>query len=175
MHRRKKVKPLKISDTVIHMPEGVCKVTEIIERELSTSGRHKYYILVPVYDPGTKIYVPIEGSGHKIRSLLSCEEVNNLIQDISEADYIWIEDEKKRQETYSDIIAGGDHKMVISLIRTLDREKSRKEEAGKKFHSADERIFKEAERILNEEFGFVLGIKPSSVPDYIKEQTLKED
>ena len=40
----------------------------------------------------------------------------------------------------------------------------------KKFHSADERVFKEAERILFGEFGFVLGIHPSEVPAFIDDR-----
>ena len=59
---------------------------------------------------------------------------------------------------------------MVRLIKTLRDKSAEKVRTGKKFHSADERVFKEAERILFGEFGFVLGIHPSEVPAFIDDR-----
>ena len=158
----------KVNDNVLHLPEGVCRITEVIERRLSSDGTRKYYILVPVYDPGTKIYFPIDGDVSKLRSLLTIDEINSLVSEIDDSETPDFDDEKKRQEAFLNILSRADRKELIMLITTLYEEKARKEEAGKKFHTTDERVVREAERIINEEFAFVLGIEPDKVPDYIR-------
>ena len=49
-----------INQAIIHIPEGVCRVTDLIERNISGIGARKYYVLTPVYDRGAKIYVPAD-------------------------------------------------------------------------------------------------------------------
>ena len=71
----KEMKNIEINDAVMHVPEGVCKVTEIIERDLSRYGIRQYYVLVPVYDRGTKIYIPTDAGSDKMKSLPEKDEV----------------------------------------------------------------------------------------------------
>ncbi|MGN0497873.1 MAG: hypothetical protein ACI4F6_02215 [Acutalibacteraceae bacterium] len=53
-------------------------------------------------------------------------------------------------------------------LNSLDEKKQKEKLAcGKKFHSADERIMKDAEKILFEELALVLEIEPSEVLDFI--------
>ena len=64
---------------------------------------------------------------------------------------------------------------MLCLIRTLRDKHAEKIRMGKKFHSADERIFKEAERILFGEFGYVLNLKPSEVGSFIADRIKDRD
>ena len=137
------MKNIGINDAVMHVPEGVCKVTEIIERDLSRYGIRQYYVLVPVYDRGTKIYIPTDAGSDKMKSLPEKDEVLQTIDNIPDCESVWIDNDKERMESFNKII-------------------SRCE-----FHSADERIFREAERILFGEFGYILDIEPSSVAGFI--------
>ena len=73
------MKNIEINDAVMHVPEGVCKVTEIIERDLSRYGIRQYYVLVPVYDRGTKIYIPTDAGSDKMKSLPEKDEVLQTI------------------------------------------------------------------------------------------------
>jgi CarD family transcriptional regulator len=66
---------IEVNEAVMHIPEGVCKVTGIIERDLSSLGTRQYYILVPVYNTGTKIYIPTDNGPAKMRELLTRDEV----------------------------------------------------------------------------------------------------
>ena len=161
---------LVIDSAVMHIPEGVCKVTGMIERDLSRYGIHKYYVLVPVYDSGTKIYIPADKNTDKTRALPCKDEVLSLIDEIPESESIWRDNDKERQEYFNAILSRFDHHEMVRLIKTLRDKSAEKVRTGKKFHSADERVFKEAERILFGEFGFVLGIHPSEVPAFIDDR-----
>lgn len=159
-----------IHEPIIHIPEGVCTVEGTVERTFSTYGTRTYYILVPVFDRNTKIYVPTDGDTRKLRSILSRKEVTDLIDSLPDCKSCWIENEKERQASFSQILSRFDREEMISLIRTLRDKRMEKIRTGKKFHSADEKVFREAERILFSEFGYVLGIQPDEVPDYIDER-----
>lgn len=158
---------LSIHEPIIHIPEGVCTVEGTVERTFSTHGTRTYYVLVPVFDRNTKIYVPTDGDAQKLRSILSREEVTSLIDSLPDCKNCWIENAKERQASFTQILSRFDREEMISLIRTLRDKRQEKIRTGKKFHSADEKVFREAERILFSEFGYVLGIQPGEVPSYI--------
>ena len=166
---------IEVNEAVMHIPEGVCRITGIIERDLSSLGTREYYILVPVYDNGTKIYIPTENGAAKMRELLSREEVLELIDSIPECESVWLENDKERMAAFSSIVSRCDHYEMLCLIRTLRNKHEEKLRLGKKFHSADERIFKEAERILFGEFGYVLNLKPSEVGSFIADRIKDRD
>ena len=166
---------IEVNEAVMHIPEGVCKVTGIIERDLSSLGTRQYYILVPVYNTGTKIYIPTDNGPAKMRELLTRDEVLELIDSIPECESVWIENDKERMAAFSSIVSRCDHHEMLCLIRTLRDKHAEKLRTGKKFHSADERIFKEAERILFGEFGYVLNLKPSEVGPFSAERIKDRD
>ena len=157
------MKNIGINDAVMHVPEGVCKVTEIIERDLSRYGIRQYYVLVPVYDRGTKIYIPTDAGSDKMKSLPEKDEVLQIIDNIPDND-------KERMESFNKIISRCDYREMMALLHTLRNKHAEKVRTGKKFHSADERIFREAERILFGEFGYILDIEPSSVAGFISDR-----
>ena len=158
---------LKINQTVIHIPEGVCTVTETIERDLSSLGKKKYFGLVPVYGRGTKIYLPDDGNTSKIRELPEASDLEDLIERLPSMDSVWVENEKERQQSFTQILSRCETEEMMRLILTLRRKRKEKESTGKKFHSADDRVLKEAERIMHGEIGYILGLHPQDVPNYI--------
>lgn len=50
---------------------------------------------------------------------------------------------------------------------TLFDHKNKCQASGKKMHQSDERAFKEAEKLINGEFGYVLGIDQDEIAKYI--------
>lgn len=55
------------------------------------------------------------------------------------------------------------------VIKTIYSYKYLDNYKGKRLNKNDDEIFKIAEKLLNEEFGFVLNINPDDVPTYIGE------
>lgn len=79
-----------------------------------------------------------------------------------------MEDEAQRREAYEQILRSGDCVGMARLIRALSLQKAQLGAQRKKLHAAEEAILKEAERELNEEFAYVLGLSLEETPAFIR-------
>lgn len=166
-----------INDSVLYGSHGVCKIAEISEQNFGGATK-KYYILKPVHNSGSTVYVPADSEAltSKMRRVLSTEEIYSLIRDMPDEELFWVENESERKEHYREVLTKGDRRELIQMIKALYQHQEEQVAKGKKLHVADERFFKDAEKLLYEEFALVLHIKPSQVLPFILEQIqLKEE
>lgn len=161
----------KVNEIVLYGNEGVCKITEIMTRSFGNKTMD-YYVLKPVYSKGSTIYVPIENEEltNKLKKILSAEEIMELIHGMPDADSVWVDNDNLRKEKYKDILRNGNRVELVQLIRTLYLHQQKLKDNGKKFHAADDKFFKDAEKILYDEFAYVLKIKQEEVIPFICEQ-----
>lgn len=159
------------NDTVLYKNYGVCNIDDITEKKFGKEIK-KYYILTPLYDDKATLFIPADNNDlmSKMHCIISKDEILDIIKNIPEEDSIWIENEPKRKEKYTDILKTGNRKKIAALIKTLYEKKEEMKEKGKKLHAADEHFFKEAEKILYEEFAHVLDITPEQVTGFIENQ-----
>lgn len=153
-------------DTIVYGSCGVCRVVDVREETFGSVTR-TYYVLDPVYDKNSTIYCPVDQEKIKLRPLLTVEELHRLIREMPQAEDLWIDDDAARRGQFTDMLKSGDHAQMIRLIKTLYLHRCEKNEAGKRLHLADERVMHDAERLLYEEFAYVLGIQPDEVIAYI--------
>lgn len=160
-----------INDSVLYGNEGVCLITGIVKKEFN-SELIDYYLLKPIYSPNSSIYVPLNNNTliNKIHPLVSTDEIIKLINLMPKEDTIWIEDDNNRREEYKKIISSGDRLHLMKLIKTLYLKREDLQNKRKKLLTSDDNFFKTAEKILYDEFAYVLDIKPDEVLPYIKEQ-----
>lgn len=160
-----------INDTVLYGAEGVFKVEEITVMDFAGEDK-EYFVLKSLYNEGSTVFVPTDKEAllAKMRKILSREEIYEMIRNMPEEELIWIEDESERMQKYKDILMKGDHREIVRLIRTLYLHGQSLKEIGKNLHKVDERFLKDAERILYDEFAYVLNIKPNQVLPFIQEQ-----
>lgn len=160
-----------INDIVIYGTNGTCKIVDITDKDFGGTNK-EYYILKPVSNISSTIYVPVNSKTlvEKMRRILSTVEIHQIIQSMPTEDSIWIEDESQRKERYRAIINNGDRTDLVKMIKALYQQQLDLEDQGKKLHVSDERFFKEAEKLLYEEFAIVLNIKESEVLPFILNQ-----
>lgn len=160
-----------ISDTVIYGAEGVFKIHEITNMDFSGESKD-YYVLKSLYNENSTIFVPTDKETliAKMRKVLSKEEIYDMIRSMPDEELIWIEDENERMQVYKEILMKGNHRQIVKLIRTLYLHGQKLKQMGKNLHKVDERFLKDAERILYDEFAYVLNIKPNQVLPFIQEQ-----
>ncbi len=166
----------KINDTVLYHTRGICRITDITEQYIS-GQRLTCYVLQPIFGDSLTISIPVKNTvlTQKMRRILSPEEIYAMIASITEKDTSWIENDKERQQIFRNILSSGDRMQVMRLIRLIYLHQKSLQGTGKKLHLTDERIMKEAEEILYDEFAYVLNIRPSQVTDFIARQIqLKE-
>ena len=158
-------------DLVVYGSEGVCRIADISERQFGNADR-EYYILVPVDDERSKIYVPVgnkklESRMHKV---LSSNEVNDLILFMPKQKGLWIDNEILRKEKYQEIIKNGKHLELISLIKAVHSQQEKLKISGKKLHQSDAKFLAEAQKMLHGEFSAVLNIEMEDVVPFIADK-----
>lgn len=127
-----------INDTVLYGANGVCRITDICQKEFSGVIKD-YYILTPLSNETMTIFVPIN----------------------------WILDDNERKEHYRTILSSSNRLEILNMIREIYIHKQKQLKNGKKMHLSDEQLMKEAERLLYSEFSLVLNIRADEVPKFI--------
>lgn len=158
----------KIGDTVIYKSEGVCTVVDIVVKNFKEKEM-EYYVLKPVYKENSEVFVPKNNTEliSKMRQVLTRQEIISLIKSMPDESDIWIDDENQRKSYYKQLIANGDRTELIRLIKTLFNYKEKQKNAGRKLHTTDEKFLKDAEKILYDEFAYVLNISQKEVVPFI--------
>ena len=157
-----------IDDIVTYGINGVCRVVAIEERDLMGTKKN-YLVLKPANGDKSTFFVPVDNENlmNKMHKILSEDEINQLIDSIPNEKVLWIDNERERKERYKQIIIDGNHSELIGMIKAIHFEKEDRKEKGKKLHMSDERFLKEAEKILYDEFQYVLNLSEKDVVSYI--------
>ena len=165
-----------VGDVIIYGTQGVCKIAGTEEKSISGT-RKTYFVLKPVKDPASTIFVPTDNELvlKKMRRLLTREQIHKLIDSMASEDAQWISDENVRKELYRSVLASGDHLELIKMIKAIYAHKKAREAEGKHLHMSDDRFFKDAEQMLYNEFQYVLDLKnKNELMDYIFQRIEKE-
>jgi transcriptional regulator, carD family len=158
-------------DTVVYGLEGVCRIEEIAEREFA-GERMRYYVLKPVFRDGSTLFLPVDNPvlTEKMRRTLSAEEIRELIHCLPEREAVWIDNESVRREACQDVLRSGDRLRLAGLIKSLYLHQQELKARKKDLRACDDRVLKEAETLLYEEFAYVLGLRQEQVIPFIAQQ-----
>ena len=162
---------IKVNDTVLYGSHGVCKVAETVVRRMG--GREmEYFLLKPVFERSSSIYVPMQNEAlvSKMKRILSAEEIFEMIRSMPDEELLWIENENERRRIFQEILNSGDREQLVRLIKTLYLRQQNRLEQQKNLLMSDEKFLKDAERILYEEFAYVLKIDRDQVLPFIMKQ-----
>lgn len=159
---------LELGSYVIYGDNGVCLVADKRKEKFAGVIR-EYYILKPQGNEGATLFVPADNEEllSKMRSILSKEEIMDIIHSLPKEDLAWEENNKVRGEYYNKVFEEGDRRELLILIKALYNHKKDRQEEGKKLWTIDENAMKHAESLVYEEFGTVLGIPQEEVVDFI--------
>lgn len=161
-----------IGDFVTYKQNGICMISAIVKRDFAGMGEKEYYELRPVYDEKTVLFIPKDFGTltDTMRHILTKDEIDKIIDETEMNDIVWVEDSKERAKIFEDIISKGDRRRILGIIKTLSLHKTELERKQKKMYASDGKILALAEKIITEEFSFVLKIDRSDVIDYINEK-----
>ena len=155
-----------VDDLVMYRNIGVCRIEEIAYREqFGVSGQ--YYILKPIDDERSTIYVNVENKKVMMRYLLPPEEVKALVEHIDDIDAYSCDNDRERDSHCRELINSGDTRNWIQVIKSLYCQKQRKNEKGKDLSQQEQRLFKTAEKLFYSEIAYALNIPFNEVGEYI--------
>lgn len=148
-------------ETIIYGSIGVCEIKEISENRLTGTLR-QYYVLQPVDTDKNVIYVPVDNEKlvSRMRAVPSKNEITKLMKEVDSEEVLWIDNNIERTQVYREIIADGELKKNIRLLRTLNRRSINLIEMGKHLPKSDERIFKECSKLISHELSSIMQLSP---------------
>ena len=159
---------LNIGDTVVFGTEGIFTIEGTTQKTICGKNTD-YYVLRSTSKDNSIVYLPMNNQMllEKAKPLVTKEEIGRLIE-IPNSEDFWVDDHKQRKERFNKILQSGDRPGIMALADTIHNKQKAQLAAHKKLNASDERILREAERIISLEFAFVLNIAPDEVKDYIR-------
>ncbi|MGN0612953.1 MAG: CarD family transcriptional regulator [Porcipelethomonas sp.] len=157
----------KIGEHVVYSSGEICLVDGVVKRCFDGVHEEEYYRLIPISTKKSCYYIPCNNSDSKVRPLLTEEEIYGLIDEMSDVEGEWCEDKNERKNLFSSVLKGDDYHKLIKMMHVLYIQKENRRLKGKKLPAADERAMNEAERLIHQEFSFVLGIDEDKIGDFI--------
>ena len=145
-----------IDDVVIYTTYGICKINNIIEY-----NGQKTYVLSPLGETKTEMKLPVESPLTKLR-LFPLMEKNDIVELINEIPFMepyWIDRDNDRKTKFSDIIKSGDRRETLKVIKCIRKHIIDIKDKGRKLHQTDKNCMKDAEKLLIDEFSYVLNIE----------------
>ncbi len=143
-----------IGSYVIYRSEGVCVISDIRNESFGSVGKsEKYYILTPISDSKSTVFVPVNNevlTGF-MKSLMSADEINSLVHRLKDEVLPWQTDARARTTEFKEIIASGNRERLVLLLNTFRHRFEALTNAGKKISSAEMGIYSRAERLFYEE------------------------
>ena len=157
-----------VGDRIVYGTQGICEIKEISPLTLGDEEKN-YYFLSPLSDPRCVIYVPCDNQFllDQMKDILSPDEIDSIITSPEIGTMEWIGIDIRRKEYCTAVLKSGDRHELLRVIYMLRTKREEFRSMKKHFHVADERFLRDAERIINQEFSYSLGIHASEVEDYI--------
>lgn len=156
-----------IGDVVLHGSDGCCRIMDIRRIDLTGEGQRDYYILEPLYSRGVTVYVEAE-ENDSLREPMQLDQINALLESVRGSSHPWISNEKERQAALREILREGSIPELFRAFVMLYNKRLEQQGKGRKFHISDEHCLEQAERIINRELAYGIGVEPDAVPAYIR-------
>ncbi len=156
-----------IGDTVLYGNDGVCRISEITEKSFGSSTS-LYYILVPVFNNRSTVFVPKDNERlvSRMQAILPVDEIKGLIEACDEG-IAWIDADSERAEYFKSLISGGEFPKILNMARCILKHRDEIMSNGKKLHKSDENILKDAVRIVYEELAMSVDVLKDDIADII--------
>ncbi|WP_455720732.1 CarD family transcriptional regulator [Agathobacter sp.] len=146
-----------IGDYVVNATNGICRISEIVELDMSGDKKLKsYFLLRPIEEEHDRVYIPVDNADKRIRKVITEEEAQAVIDRVPQIDGLVITSEKERETKYKEAVRSCEPDTVVSLLKCLHDRNEERTKAGKKSTAVDERYWKMAENNLHAELAFVL-------------------
>lgn len=153
---------------------GICLIDRIEEVPYpGISPTRLCYILKPIRNACMEVSVPLDNESlcAKMQPLRSKEEIDGMLETAEQDEEMpWNDDRKLRGAEFKRILAGGDARILLRMIRCILRQQTLLLAAGKHLSAMDDNARRDAARMIDEEFAFSLGLTPHEANRYIRKK-----
>ncbi|MGN0299391.1 MAG: CarD family transcriptional regulator [Lachnospiraceae bacterium] len=165
-----------VGDYIVRANDGVCKIEGVVQMDMFHKNEVKdYYLLIPLEQNCSKIYVSVERADSQLRKAVNEQEAWSIIDEIPEIEETWIQNDREREMIYRQAIQSCDLKALVGIIKNMYHRRERRVAQGKKNTAVDEKYFKLAENHLYGELAFALGKKKDEMEELITKRVQMEE
>ena len=110
----------RVSDKIIYGSQGVCEIINIKEDNL-TSYMREYYVISPIDNDKSLIYVPVDNEKltSRMKKIPDKSELKKILSDAKKDELIWKENYLERSEYFQSLISSGELSHISTLFYTL--------------------------------------------------------
>lgn len=158
-----------LGDTVMYGAHGVCTIADVEIRRVDRKNL-TYLVLEPLDKGSSRYYVPAqnEAAMSKLRSVLSRQELEDLIHSEKIREDGWIRDENQRKQSYKELMVSGDREGLLRAIHSIYRRRDALTATGRKIHLCDDNFLRDAEKMLTGEIAVTLDMTQAEARDFLR-------
>ncbi len=159
----------KKNEYVRYGANGVCLIEDVTKMKVAGEERN-FYVLRPVASNSSTIYVPADNETltERMKRVLTKAEIDGLITTTRKQSINWVNDRNDRREYFHSIIAKCDRSELLLLISCIYKKRHELVSVGKRLAASDDEALKLAERLIEDEFSFSLGLGCDEIGEYIR-------
>ena len=163
-----------IGDVVVYTTYGICRVENIIDMNFN-GNLTKYYVLVPLSEAKTELTIPVDNpiTNARLHELLSEDEITEIIDEIPYLEPFWIPNDNERKKAFNEIIKKGNRKDTLQMLRSVKKHQLSLKDKVRKLHACDEQVMHDAEKLIVDEFSYVLKKDKVEVYNVVNDMILK--
>lgn len=148
--------------------KGVCVVENVTKLDLTGVDKEReYYILKPLYQSSSTIYVPVNSSKESMRDLISKDEAESLLRKIPEMAFLEIPNDKMTENAYREAMRTNLCEEWARVVKTIHERKQKRLQTGRKVTAVDTKYFHIAQESLCGELAVALGMAKEEVEEHL--------
>ena len=162
-----------VGQTVAYSTQGICTIAERCTREVGGAPAD-YYVLKPLQDPRSTVYVPVDNARlvGRMRAPMEAGAAKALLAALPGLPHSWQENDTLRREQQRAALAEGLPEELAQLYKVLLLRRRDLEALSRKLRSSDEAVLKQVEKLLCCECALALGCDESSVKSAMEQALL---
>lgn len=159
---------------VFHESGGVCQIADIQVAPLDGMPADRtYYVMRPVHDPNSVIYIPVDSNRIFLRRLLNREEAIELLDRIPSVQTIEGDNAKQLRAKYMELMRMHEPLEWVRVIKTVYARTNTSASRAQRVSDTERSFSDNAKRNLHAELSLALGIPERNVENYITEYIQK--
>lgn len=148
-----------IGDAVRYGANGICVVSDRIRRRFSGDDE-SYFVLLPVGESGSRIYVPEHNSVlvSRISPVPERRSIADALDHPERVSEVWISDESERNGRFREMINTGSCETAIYILFGMLSNRNKRIKAGKSPRSADDILINDIKKTVFGDIAYIFGI-----------------
>ena len=155
---------------VFHESGGICQIVEIQQAPLENMPQDRtYYVLRPMHDPNSTIYIPTDSDRVFIRRILTHAEAEAFLAQIDSIEVLEAPNPKLLRARYVETMRTYSPRAWLSVIRTVELRAKQLAARSQRLSETERSFGENARRHLFGELSLALGIESTQAEALLRQ------